>query len=47
MEKSQIGVSSWSLHPANPAELVELLGATGLKQIQGAIRAIRVSPEWH
>lgn len=37
----RLGVCSWSLRPGSPAELAELVGATGLRAVQLALDPLR------
>lgn len=41
---ARLGVCSWSLQPANPAELVERLLATGVRRVQLALDPLRDEP---
>jgi len=48
MERSldeRLAVCSWSLQPTDPAQLVELLEATGLKRVQLALDPLREQPD--
>jgi sugar phosphate isomerase/epimerase len=40
----RIAACSWSLHPANPGELVERIRATGLSRVQLALNPLREAP---
>jgi L-ribulose-5-phosphate 3-epimerase len=41
--KPRVGVCSWSLRPASPAKLVELVKACGLTRVQLALEPLRTS----
>ena len=41
----RLAVCSWSLQPANPQDLINKLGATGIRRVQLALDPLRESPK--
>ena len=46
LTEANIGVCSWSLHPAGPDDLLASLNTLGLKRVQLALDPLRSDPAW-